>query len=283
MHALRCSLLAAALVAGRTTLGNGQDVGRQSLYPKLQLEAAASSILLNANIRIEGSGGTGAAVDAEDDLGIDKAKLQPRFAARWRPGRRHELELGYQFARRTGDKILTKTIQIGDSVFDVGARLQSRFDTDQLFLNYRFAFMARERTQIGASLGVGAILINTQFDATLSINQGSGTRSVAASLPGPTASLGLYGRFLAGSRWTFGAETRVLALAVSGIDATIWELGGLARYHLSPKFAMEAGYAATAVNVDITKDASLPGQDISVSGRIEYSIHGFRLGLIWTP
>lgn len=283
MPTARLTLVSIALLAGLAASAAAQDVGRQSLYPKWQVDAAGSTILLNANIRIEGDGGGGEDVDAEDDLGLSSMKFQPRFAARWRPGRRHELELGYQFARRTGDKILTEEIEIGDSTFDVGARLVSQFDTDQLFLNYRFAFMAKERTQVGASLGVGAILINTQFEATLSGNQGSATRSVGASLPGPTASLGLYGRFLSGTRWTFGAEARVLALTVENIDASIYELGGLARYHLSPTFALEGGYAATGVVVDLSKDGSILGEEVSVGGRVKYSIQSFRLGLVWTP
>lgn len=279
----RLMVLAVGLLTGLATTTAAQDTGRQSLYPKLQFEAAGASVRLNANIRVAGSSGSGTDIDAEDDLGLEKAKFQPRFAARWRPGRRHELELGYQFARRNGNKVLERRVEIGDSVFDVGAQLLTRMDTDQLFLNYRFAFMAKERTQVGASLGLGAILINTEFKGTISAGQGSATRTVGANLPGPTGSLGLFGRFLAGTNWTFGADARAMALTVSGIEATIIELGGLARYHLSPKLALEGGYALTGVEVDISKDASLPGEDITVSGRIEYSIQTFRLGFVWTP
>src|SRR4030095_1994830 len=107
----------------------------------------------------------GTDIDAEDDLGLAKLKLQPRGALRWRPGHRHELEVGYQFARRTAETTLQRTIDFGDTTYVVGTDVHSRFDTDQAFLVYRFAFLARERTQVGLGVGVGALLVNTDLDA----------------------------------------------------------------------------------------------------------------------
>src|SRR5678815_347904 len=128
---------------------------KANLYDKFQLNLSVTGVILNSDIRIDGSGGTGTDIDVEDDLGMEKTKIQPRFSLRWRPGRRHELEGGYQWARRNADKRLSRDIEFGDSSFTAGADIHSTFNTDLAFLTYRFAFMAKERTQIGAALGLG--------------------------------------------------------------------------------------------------------------------------------
>ena len=75
---------------------------RTNLYNKFEFSPSLSSVILNSNIRVDSEDGSvGTDVDAEDDLGLEKVKWEPRFALRWRPGRRHEVEVGYQFARRT--------------------------------------------------------------------------------------------------------------------------------------------------------------------------------------
>src|SRR4029077_13693622 len=70
---------------------------RTNLYNKFEFSPSVTSVILNSNIRVDSEDGSiGTEVDAEDDLGLQTVKWEPRFSLRWRPGKRHEIEAGYQ-------------------------------------------------------------------------------------------------------------------------------------------------------------------------------------------
>jgi hypothetical protein len=263
----------------------GQTV-RNHLYDKFQLGGSLTTVILNTNVRIDGSqGDIGGEVDAEEDLGLARTKLQPRFNLRWRPGRRHELEVGYQFARRTGGRTLTKDFDIGDTSFTAGLRTKSRFDTDQASLNYRFAFMAREKTQVGVGIGLGAIFLGTGIDALVSASSGGKADSISYShssnLTGPTASLGFYGRFQVGKAWYLEADLRGVKVAIDRFDASIIEGGAAARYFVSSRLGIEGGYGLSSINVDIGPRTTATGGERGATGTIKYSLQNIRLGLVY--
>ena len=249
-----------------------------SLYDKFQVNLSLSGVILNSDIRIDGSEGSGTEVDAEDDLGLASVKLQPRGAFRWRPGRRHELEIGYQFAERTGEKVLEREVTIADSVYEVGATVKTTFNSNQAFFNYKFAFMAKDRTQVGAGIGLGALFFDFGVDLLADAGGATGEVSVAKSVTAPVGSLGLYGRFLVGDRWRFDVEPRVLLLEIDRFDIQVAELGGAIHYGLSEKLALEFGYASSWIKVTVAPEP-VGNTDRIVSGEIKYSLQSIRLGL----
>jgi hypothetical protein len=258
---------------------------KANLYDKFQLNLSVTGVILNSDIRIDGSGGTGTDIDVEDDLGMEKTKIQPRFSLRWRPGRRHELEGGYQWARRNADKRLSRDIDFGDSSFTAGADIHSTFNTDLAFLTYRFAFMAKERTQIGAALGLGVLFLDVGVEA-LGTGTGPGAgRSfeVGKKVKGPLGSLGLYGRFLAGDSWQFEVDARALKISIDRFHPRVLEAGGAARYYFSQKFALELGYAASGIRVVVDPKTFENGSTGIVSGEIKYSLQSVRLGAVIVP
>ncbi|HKP30307.1 MAG TPA: hypothetical protein VJU15_12925 [Gemmatimonadales bacterium] len=273
------------LVAGVLPLAAQAAKGKQNLYDKFQLNLSVTGVILNSDIRIDGSGGNGTDVDVEDDLGMEKTKIQPRFSLRWRPGRRHELEGGYQWARRSADKTLSRDIEFADSSFTAGADIHSIFNTDLAFLTYRFAFMAKERTQIGAALGLGILFLDVGVEA-LGTGTGPGAgRSfdVSKSVKGPLGSLGLYGRFLAGDSWQFEADIRALKISIDRFHPRVLEAGGAARYYFSPKVGLELGYAASGIRVVVDPKTFENGSEGIVSGEIKYSLQSIRFGAVFVP
>jgi hypothetical protein len=277
----RSLLFASLLLAALATPLAGQAV-RNHLYDKFQVGAHFTDVILGSTIRVNGPEGEGTDVDAEDDLGLSKNKFQPRFDVRWRPGRRHELELGYQFARRSGDRTLNKDIEFGDTSFAAGLTVRSRLNTGQAFLTYRYAFTAREKTQIGIGVGLGALFFDTEIDALASAASGGQADSVSYSatsnLVGPTASLGVYGRFLLGKAWYLEADLRGVKVAIDRFDAKVVEAGVGARYFVSSRVGIEGGYGISSITVDIA-----PKSDTSksASGKIAYSIQHLRLGIVY--
>ena len=207
-----------------------QDAAPSHLYDRFQLSGSGTLLVLGAKIRIDPDSGEGTEINVSDDLGIGSTTLQPRLALRWRPGRRHELEGGYQWAKRSGETVLTDTLVFRDTTYAAGLRVNSTYGTSQAFLTYRYAFMAKEKTQIGAALGIGLIFLRADIAATAGATAGGPDTAIAefsrkGDINGPTGSLGGYGRFQLGDRWYLESDLRALVLKIDNIKAGVVEVG----------------------------------------------------------
>jgi hypothetical protein len=247
------------------------------LYDEWQIDLSGAIVIMGTTIRVDGSEGQGTDVEA-DDLGLPGERLMPRASVRWRPGRRHELELGYQFARRSSERTLQREIIFADSTYDVGLATKSKFRTDQAFLTYRYAIKAKERTQLGAGVGVGVLPFKFEIDALASVNSDSVTSSRVKTFLGPTASIGVYGRWLLGERWYVETDLRAIAIKIDRIKPSIVEGNLAGRYFLSDKLGVELGYGISSVRITVD-----PREDgTGFSGRIKYPLQNVRLGLVLT-
>jgi hypothetical protein len=234
---------------------------------------------MGTDIRVDGEDGNGTQIDGEDVLGLSREKIQPRVSARWRPGRRHEIELGYQFARRTGERTLEGDITVADSTYTVGTNLKTTFRTDQVFVAYRFAIRARERTQLGVGVGVGVFPFKLEVDRLVSAGGSEVVSTNERSLKGPFGSLGVYGRFLLGDRWYLESDLRGISIKIDRIKASVVEGNLAGRYFLSDKWAMELGYGLSAVTITVDPPEDRRG----FFGKVEYPVHHVRLGVVLTP
>src|ERR1700704_3397437 len=78
----------------------------------------------DTEMRVDSSrGGVGAVVNVEDALGVEGEKNTYRIDTFYRFGetRRHQIDLHYFDSRRSGDRVVNDTIQIGNATFPVGA------------------------------------------------------------------------------------------------------------------------------------------------------------------
>jgi hypothetical protein len=264
-------------LAGATPRAGAQSTSR--LYDKWQIDLSGSVLVMGTDIRVDGSNGDGTEIDGEDVLGLSREKIQPRASARWRPGRRHEIELGYQFARRTGEKALERDIVIADSSYTLGLNLKTTFRTDQVFLAYRFAIRARERTQFGVGVGVGVFPFKLEVDRLVSGGGSEVASSNERSLTGPFGSIGVYGRFLLGDRWYLESDLRGIAIQIDRIEASVVEGNLAGRYFLSDKWAVELGYGLSAVTLTVDPPEDREG----FFGKLDYPVHHVRLGVVLSP
>lgn len=254
-----------------------------NLYNKWEISPSLTSVILNTDIRIDATNGDfGTTIDAEDDLGLATVKLQPRIDARLRLGRKHELEGGFQFAQRTGETLLQRDIEFGDTTFSAGANLKSTLNTNLLFLNYRYAIIANERTQAGVGVGLGALFFSTNLDA-VSSSGSSGSYTASKSLTPPVGSLGIYGRFLMGSRWSAETDVRLIKVKISRFDVRYLEANLAGRYFLSRKTGLELGAGLDAVNADVAPRFNIGDTDYGPSSKVKFSLTNVRLGVVYIP
>jgi hypothetical protein len=262
---------------GATPRAGAQSTSR--LYEKWQIHLSGAVVVMGTDIKVDGANTEGTEIDGEDVLGLSRQKFQPRAAVRWRPGRRHELELGYQFARRTAEKTLDRDIVFADSTYTVGLNLKSTFRTDQAFLAYRFAFRARERTQLGVGVAIGVFPFKLEVERLASAGSSEVTSSSERSFVGPTGSLGVYGRFLLGDRWYLESDLRGISVTIDRFNAKIVEVNLAGRYFLSDKLAIDLGYGISSVKLTVDPPEDRKG----FFGTLDYPMQHVRLGVVWSP
>ena len=257
------------------------------LYPKFEVGASGTLLVLSETIRIDPDTGEGTEINVEDVLGVSQTSLEPRVSFRWRPGRRHELELGFQRAVRSAERVLTDTIQFADTTFAAGLRVNSQLRTSQAFLTYRFAFRVRPESQIGAALGLGALLLRQELDAVAGATAGGPDTTIVPfsqtrSFNAPTGSLGVYGRFKLGEQWYLDSDVRAIYVKIDNLKAGVIELGAAARRFFSEKFAAELGYGLGFYTVELERTSDDGGfLSIDVTGKIKYTVNGFRGGIVY--
>ena len=253
---------------------------RNHLYDKWQFTAAGAVVFFGSEMRIDGPNGNGTDIQIEDDLGLAKEKFQGRFAGRFRIGHRSELELGYLLARRNQEKTITRDLVFADTTFTAGLSIKSVFNSDNLFLAYRYAFIAKEKTQIGAGIGLGAIFFKTSMEAQAGIGGATASYSRERSLTGPTGSIGLFGRFRVGDDWYLESEARAIWIGIDRFDAYVLDANAAIRWFPWTSWGFEAGYSYNGVRLDVSQVEDRPN---SLSGRIKYHFQNVRLGVIFTP
>lgn len=258
-------------------VAGAQSYHRNHLRDTWDFTLSGATVILSSDLRVDGDQTPGTPINGEDLLGLDKDKFQPRVAATWRPGKRHELEVGYQFVRRDATRAIDRDFVFRDSTYHVGTRVNTTFNSDQLFLNYRFAFYSSERAQIGMGVGVGALFLDISLDALAAGQSNTIAFARGKKYTAPTGSIGGFGKWAFGSQSILNADLRAIKVNISDLDATIYEGGVSYRYYFVPRFGGELGYGASSYHVDITRKRS-NGSDINTD--LKYTLQNLRFGLV---
>jgi len=134
------------------------------------------------------NGRDGSSIDLENELNLDPNEYRGRIDMYWRFARRHRLDFGGYLFNRSNDTSLDRRITFGDTTYDVGAEVKTRFNTGLYKLSYRYSFVRNERIDLGASVGLSAIVSRLRISGEGSVDNSSESfestsRRVIAPIP----------------------------------------------------------------------------------------------------
>lgn len=260
------------------------DTLRNHLYDTFQVGVAFTTVLNRSNARVDAANGdVGTNIDFRDRLGISEATVQPAIGLRWKPGRRTEFDLGYQFLNQTGQRTIDENLVVGEDTVYLGLDADTKVSSDNATFQFKYSIWAAERHNIGLALGLGAIFFGLKIDAVGDASGGGGsvadTVNLDKSFTGPTASLGAFGNWRVGDRWYVGADARGIGARVDRYDFSVFEGNAGAQYYFSDRWGAGLGlfYTDVTVNVDQKEGDSVVDDLV---GKVKYAYSSLRLGVI---
>lgn len=253
------------------------------LYDKLQVNVNFTTVLNNSTARVDASDGdAGTQLDFKKILGISSNSVQPALGLAWKPGRRTEFDLGYQFINQSGSRTLADTIYVGDDTLAGGLRADTKVGSSNATFQFKYALFASPKHTIGLAIGFGAIFLSLDIDAAMPGCVGSACDSTAVSVrkqfTGPTVALGAYGNWRLSERWYVGADARAIGAKIDRFDFSVFEGNAGAGYFLSNRWGVLAAVYYTDVSVDVAAKSETALNDFI--GKLSYNYSSFRLGVI---
>ena len=263
---------------------SAQDSTVNHLYDKFQVGLAFTTVLNRSNARVDASDSDrGTTIDFRDILGVSGATIQPAIGLRWKPGRRTEIALGYQFLNQSGDRSLDTTLVVGEDTLSGSIGLASKLSSDNATFQFKYSIFAKDKVNAGLALGFGAIFFDMKFDGAADVCTGGNcagdSLSVDKQFTGPTASIGAFGQWRVGDRWYVGADARGIGAKVDRFDFSVFEgnLGG--QYFLSNRWGLGLGWYYTDVTVDVGAKSDGTAAD-DLIGKVKYNYSSIRLGVV---
>lgn len=95
-------------------------------------------------------------VDLENELGLDDSDQTFLAALDWRFARRHELALRYFALDRSASRVLDTEVEIDDTVYPVGAEVDTKLDISVFEVAYAYSVIFTERSDLSLGIGVSA-------------------------------------------------------------------------------------------------------------------------------
>lgn len=237
---LAAGLLATPAFAQSTNTWNG-------LPDRFQIDAGYFSLNANTVLRLNGPQGSGD-VDFEDDLGLDDQIDTFWVDARWRVGRRHQLELGFtQSSRDRANYTLERDFVWGGETYSAGLSASPESSAKILAGYYRFAAFRNDRFEIGPTVGVGYLWLDARIRATGTVTVpggGTETRSLdeSAKTGSVTGAIGAYAEAWPAKRLLMRGDFLYIKVSPEDSEASVTDWRLAATYYFTRNVGVGAQY-----------------------------------------
>lgn len=223
--------------------------GNSSLpWKKAELRAGLFVPIYQSKVRVDSKRfGRGTEIDLEDDLGLDSEIFSYRIDAQWKMFPRHTLYFSYFDLSRNSDRRISRTLQIGDRTFTVGANVSTETDIQIFQATYGFSFILNEKFDVSAN--IGAYLGNLEFRYSAPLI-GSETQSFLAPLP----VIGLRASYAITPRFFVTAGANVFFVEYDKYSGSMIDASITFDYDLFEHFGIGIGYNHNRINIERDDD-----------------------------
>jgi hypothetical protein len=234
--------------------------------PRVAEDAVRAEVLvfsagLDTIVRIDESlENPGTEVSAEDDLGLDDAKLLGQGELTLLPGEHHLVRLSGMSIQRSAQKDIEIEVEFDDEIYEIGERVDSELNLTMVGLTYGYRFIARDRGELTATFGIQ--VADVEANAVVRSRVIRDAESGVAPIP----LVGLEGRFDFSSRWSAEGRVQYLTAEIDEVDGSILDWRFALAWRKNPHLLFGLGYRSFTIEVD-SQNESTPGLvDMSIDG-----------------
>lgn len=221
---------------------------------------------LDSSLAIKGNR-IGASVDLEDALGLDTSIIAFRADALWRftDNRRHRIDLSWFDLSRDATKVIGREIEIGNSVFPVGATVKSKLDIRILKASYSYSFFQDDRFDLALSIGFFVVPLDYEFSA-----EGANRIYEQDDITAPLPVIGLRGDFAITPKLFWKTSLEAFYLEFDRYEGSIIDVKLALEYNLFKNVGFGLGFEHLAVDVD-AENSDFPMVNFNGSIMFEYT------------
>lgn len=274
MNRIKRVVIAVAVACGLAGAG-ATHAEVDDLWPTFAVGAGGYWIDTTDEVRIDGSlGAAGRQIDLQADLGLPDSKTLIQADLVWAFAERHSVELGYYSLERKGSRSLAREVEIGDTVFPVGATASASFETTAIEAAYTYWFVRHENFGFGGTIGLVELGLDAEASATVRLGGTGATISERADastdLPVPMIGLAVKGSPV--DRLVLYARGRFLpSVSVGDYSGEAGTYSAGAQYRLFGPVALGASYDGAFYKADV--------DTTSWGGSVDLVSRGWRLYL----
>jgi hypothetical protein len=228
---------------------------------------------ISTNAAFQGPNGIGATVDFEDVFDIPGNRSTARMfgTARISAERRY-MDFGYVNLKRSGSRVLDQDLSWGDYTIVSGSNVAADFNTEFIYVAFRYDFLHQEMVHISGSAGITWLNLSTGIAADGTINDSNGvfyanSYERSGSVGAPVPMLGLNLDWALTRRLVVRSYTRFFRINMSEFNGGLNEAGVRLNWYFAKYFGMGLGYDRTDLNL---KELSVGNGNI-VKANYEFS------------
>jgi hypothetical protein len=201
----------------------------------------------------------GTSINLEDDLGLSSDTTTWVLNGFWRFGSASSVGFAYTSFNRDGSNKLDQAVTIGDTVYDVDARIDSSMDLDFLQLYYRWSAINNGKTEAGFSFGLSTYKIRAAFsgEGTVDQNGESSYRQSAKEsedVVAPIPVVGLFINYAFTPNLILMANANFFRIDVSGVSGSVVSSQASLDWYFTKNFGVGASIFGNYVRADMSGD-----------------------------
>ncbi|WP_394392543.1 hypothetical protein [Shewanella woodyi] len=222
-------------------------------------------------------------IDFEQDLKLEESQFLPFFEIFYHFNDKHSLYIDWKQLHRNADvQQITTPFQVNldDQIYDIqlGAKIKTTLNIDIARIGYGYNFLQGNNYNLGLSLGLHAMFIETGFEGNIGacIDGGSldtcgatpANQMVEESVTAPLPDVGLYGdyEFMPGFRFT--AHAQYFYIKLDDLKGNLVDIRAGVEAEITENWHMTAAFNYYEVDVDYAHKATQ--SDLHVAN---YNLH----------
>ena len=196
-----------------------------------------------------------------------------RLRGQWRFSKVSYVEVSYESIAREGRRTIDKELVWGDATYAAGGELDGKFDSEEIYLGYRFDMFRADNVKVGATIGFSSWSIDTSLTGSGYITKPDGTTESGSfiekgfdiSAPVPVIGIAVDGAISKDVLFNF--YVRALFLSLDEVSGGTLSGGINAKWYITKHFGLGGGVDISTIKIkDYEKDDKLFSANYSFAG-----------------